>query len=132
MGSQWQKTSNSSSFSANREGIVRLASRQKNLIKLEQLEALGLSKSSVRSRVQARRLFRLHASVYATHPPPYSRHQHYLAAIYACAEGSSLIGVPSAWLYGLVETAPLIADVNNPSGRGRSRPGINVHRRSID
>ena len=137
MAADWQKTTEYRSKSANgcarrEELIERTARSQKQLIRADQLRRLGLSTNGVQYRTTSRRLHRLHAGVYATHPPPYSRHQLYLAAVYACGPGALLTGIPSAYAYGLVETAPLIAEVTNQTGRGRSRRGITVHRRTID
>jgi len=136
MAADWQKTTDYRSKSANgarrEELIERIARSQKQLIRADQLRRLGLSTNGVQYRTTSRRLHRLHAGVYATHPPPYSRHQLYLAAVYACGPGALLTGIPSAYTYGLVETAPLIAEVTNQTGRGRSRRGITVHRRTID
>ena len=134
MAHDWQKTSTGSSFSANRgldARIADLATRQKQLIRLEQLVALGLSRSAVRSRVDAGRLHRVHAGVLATHSKPYTRQQLWLAAVYACGAGSVLSDLPAAGIHGIFETPPLIAHVSNRTGRGRSRSGIVVHRRAI-
>ncbi|MDQ3103431.1 MAG: DUF559 domain-containing protein [Actinomycetota bacterium] len=136
MRADWQKTAVYRAKSANgpdRDELAeRIARSQRQLIRSDQLRQIGFSDSGIQHRVSSRRLFRLHAGVYATHPPSYTRYQHYLAATYACGPGSLLTGLPSAWIYGLIESAPLIAEVTNPSGRGRSRRGITVYRRAID
>jgi very-short-patch-repair endonuclease len=135
MGSEWHKRDGGRPKSASHAGleaeIAEISSRQKRLIRLDQLKGLGLTRRGVAHRVASGSLYRLHAGVFATHPPPHSHQQRYLAAVYACGEYASLIGPPSAWLYGCLESPPLIAEVNSPTGRGRSRPGVNVRRKTI-
>ena len=102
------------------------------MLRLDQLIAEGLTPRGVAHRVEAGRLFRLHSGVFATHPPPYSRHQLYLAAVYAGGPGSTLSDLPAAAVLRIFETSPLPAQITNRSGRGRSCRGIVVHRRKLD
>ena len=113
-------------------GIERIGRRQKQLIRLEQFAALGLTASGVRRRVSSRDLFRVHRGVFATHPPPYSPHQVNLAAVYAGGPGSVTSDLSAAYLLGATENAPAVTHVSNRSGNGRSIDGIVVHRRLID
>ena len=112
--------------------IERISGRQKQLIRLEQLVAAGLSPRAVSHRVAAHRLFRIHRGVFASHPPPYGRHQLYLAAVYACGAGSALSDLPAGGVLGLTETLPSLPHVTNAGGAGKATTGITVHRRAIE
>ncbi|MEO7198384.1 MAG: DUF559 domain-containing protein [Solirubrobacterales bacterium] len=116
-----------------REGeIARVVERQKSLITAAQFKSIGLTETGVRSRIVRGRLHRIHSGVYATHSPPYSREQLWLAAVLACGPGALLCGLPAAGHWGIIESPPLTAHISLPSGRGRSREGLTVHRRSVD
>lgn len=136
MAARWQQSDVSGRFHANEQpidrAIVTVAARQKQLIRLGQLEQLGLGCRVIQHRARQGRLHRTHSGVYATHPPPYSPHQLYLAAVYACGPASFLSDLPAASLHGLTEPAPLPAHVTNAKGAGRSRRAITVHRRKLD
>jgi len=112
-------------------GIERLSGRQKQLLRIEQLIALGLSQRAVHDRVASHTLFRIHEGVLALHPPPYSRHQSYLAAVYACGRGTFVSDWAAAWLLGATESPPLLPVVTNRTGAGRRNEGIEVHRRVV-
>lgn len=137
MDAHWRKTTPGESKIANQplreqriDGIVK---RQLWLITSRQLFGVGFSETAIQKRSARGSLHRLHAGVYATHPPPYSREQRWLAAVLACGPGAALSDLCSAALQGIVTTPPLTAQVTVPSGRGRTRRGITVHRRaSID
>jgi hypothetical protein len=77
-------------------------------------------------------LFRLHRGVYATHPPPYSRRQKWLAAVLACGRDAYLCGPSCAEHLGIAEIPSPTSHVCSPSRSGRSRPGITVHHRRVD
>jgi len=94
--------------------------------------AAGMSRKTIESRIARGRLHRIHHGVYATHPPPHSRNQLWLAAVLACGPEAQLSHEPSAVLQGLLEAGPSIPHVTVPGGRGRSRPGIAVHHGVVD
>lgn len=107
-----------------------IAARQLRLISCNQLQAAGLSPSGVRSRLARGRLHRLHREIYATHPPPFSHAQRYLAGALACGPGALLSDGPAAVHLGIDDLLPpLPVELTVPDGIGRSRPGIVVHRR---
>ena len=114
------------------ELIAGIAGRQKQLVRLHQLADLGLTPRAVQLRARSGRLHRVHRGVYATHSPPYSDHQRYLAAVYACGPGSLLSDLPAAFVFGFVEPAPGRPHVTNRMGTGRDLKGIVVHRRTIE
>lgn len=113
-------------------GIAEICGRQKHLIRLQQLVGLGLSPSGVDKRAHRRRLHRVHRAVFAAHGPPYSSHQRYLAAVFACGPGSAISDQPSAWLLGMAEDPPSLPHVCNRTGRGRTLRGIVVHERTVE
>ena len=112
--------------------IAGIGGEQKQLIRSEQLTALGLSGRGAAHRVEARRLFRLHDGVFCLHPPPYSRHQRYLAAVYSCGRGTFVSDLAAAWLLGASESPPSLPIVTNRTGAGRKSKGIEVHRRIVE
>lgn len=68
--------------------------------------------------------------MYALHPPPYTREQHWLAAVLACRPDSMLSDWPAAAHMGLLSDLPdHRPHVTVDGGRGRSRNGIVVHNR---
>lgn len=111
--------------------IGRFAAGQRQVVRLDQLVAAGLGPRAVQVRAEAGQLHRLHRGVYATHGPPYTLHQQYLAAVYACGGRSLLAGFCAAAILSLVDSFPREPEVTNSSGAGRGRPGINVHRSTI-
>lgn len=132
---EWSETATRSPQRATRHLIdaelQRVARRQKQLIRLDQLESAGLSARAVRNRAAAGAIHRIHRSVYSLGPPPHSRDQLWLAAVYACGSGSALSDLPAAGLLAIFETPPLIPHVTNATGSGRARKGIVVHRREL-
>ncbi len=91
-----------------------------------------MSATAIQKRVKRGRLFRLHRCVYATHPPPYDKHQRWLAAVYASEPDTLLSDWCAADLMGIWEGASLPPHVTNRSGACRKIEGIEVHRREID
>jgi hypothetical protein len=132
MAAAWQKPSNISSVSASGHRIATIAARQLGFIRSEQLREIGLPPSTIRSRVASGRLFRVHQGVYSLVPPPYSRDQLWLAAVLACGPGAMLSHQPAAMLQGFLDRGPARAQVTVATGRGRTRPGITVHRAAVD
>lgn len=113
-------------------GIEKLAGTQKQLVRIEQILGLGLSRRAVNDRVASRSLFRVHEGVLALHPPPYSRHQLYLAAVYACGRGTFISDTAAAWLLGATESPPSLPILTNRTGAGRTSKDFEVHRRAVD
>jgi hypothetical protein len=134
MEARWRETAGYPQKSANGAGIesaiARVARGHLRLIRTSELIECGLSHSSIRDRVRSGRLFRLHHGVYATHPPPFSREQLWLAGVLACGQGSLLSDWPAASHWRITDRPPsLTPTVTVPTHSGRSRPGITVHRR---
>lgn len=107
--------------------IAALAAGQKGLVRLEQLLALGLNGSGVRSRVARGRLHRVHRGVYAVGHPLVSREGEWLAAVFAAGEGAVLSHHSAATLHGIrTDTATIHVSVPRPGGRRQD--GFRVHR----
>ena len=101
-------------------------------MRLEQFSEAGLSPRGVDHRVATRRLFRVHEGVFALHPPPYSRHQEYLAAVYACGRGTFVSDQAAAWLLGATESPPSRPILTNRTGAGRENDHLTIHRRAVE
>lgn len=78
------------------------------------------------------RLFRVHDGVFCLHPPPYTHHQLYLAAVYACGRGTFISDQAAAWLLGATELPPSLPILTNRTGAGRSSEKLIVHRRAVE
>ena len=114
--------------------LDRVASRQLLLVRAGDLLGAGFTRSGIDKRIRRGRLFPLHPGVYATHPPPYTRDQRWLAGVLACGPGALLSDWPAATKLGIVPSSvrpkPFPVHVTIPPGNGsRTRRGIAVHRR---
>jgi hypothetical protein len=112
--------------------LCRIGSRQRQLIRLDQAVDAGLTKRAIQLRVNTGRLHRIYNGVFALHGPPFTAHQIYLAAHFACGADSLVGGFCSAALFSLVESASRLPEILSPTGRGRDRDGINVRRSVVD
>src|SRR5947209_2994317 len=90
--------------------VWTLATRQWGVFTVDQLEAVGLSPSAVRSRAAAAKLQRLYRGVYSLIPGELlTAHGRWLAAVYAAGPGAVLSHASSAHLLGLrASDAPLV------------------------
>lgn len=113
--------------------IFRVAGRQLHLIKTEELLDAGVPPRQVSRWAAGGRLFRMQHGVYATHPPPYSLEQRWLASVLACGEGALLSDWPGAIHLDIAPRRfPTRTHVTVPPGRARSRRGIIVHQRRLE
>lgn len=112
--------------------IAAVARRQRHLVRLDQLISLGLSPRAVQHRADRNSLHRIHRGVYATHGPPYSPQQMWLAATLACGPDAALSDWCAAVHLGIREALPSAVEVTSPTGAGRRFAGITVHRRPLD
>jgi predicted transcriptional regulator of viral defense system/very-short-patch-repair endonuclease len=108
--------------------IQELAARQQRVVSLPQLRALGLTASTVRNRVAAGKLRRVHHGVYAVGLAPLSIEGAYMAAVLACGPGAALSHRSAADLMGLRPCSRPSVDVTAPARAGKARKGIDVHR----
>jgi very-short-patch-repair endonuclease len=105
--------------------IAAVAERQHGLIRLDQLVAIGLSASAVRSRVATGRLHRVHRTVYTAGRRSLSRRGTWLAAVFA-VPGSALSHLAGA-AHRELWKPPGVIDLS-VARRVRRRPGpIRIH-----
>jgi very-short-patch-repair endonuclease len=111
--------------------VWALARRQHEILRHDQLRALGYTDEAIRHRVARGRLHFLYRGVYAVGTPHISRLGKLLAAVFACGPGAVLSHASAAWVW-LIRTGwPRELEVTIPAGTDRRPPGIRVHRRSL-
>ena len=91
-----------------------------------------MTRRTIGTRSDRRRLHRLHRGVYATHSPPYSQEQKWLAAVLAGGPETYLCGSSVARHWTIAEIPSRTVHVCSPGRTGRGRPGITVHQRRVD
>jgi very-short-patch-repair endonuclease len=110
--------------------IAGLATRQHGVVSIEQLRAAGLSQDSVKRRVRAGRLHRIHRGVYAVGHPAFGNEGRWMAAILACGDRAVLSHRSAAELWQLLPVREGPVDVTIPTAGGRrTREGIHLYRR---
>jgi Transcriptional regulator, AbiEi antitoxin len=108
--------------------VAVLASRQHCVFGLDQLVALGLSESAVRTRAARSRLHRIHHGVYSLVPRQLlAREGHWMAAVLACGPGAALSHRNAAALHEIRGSQRAKIDVSVPHRGGHFRPGLDVH-----
>jgi predicted transcriptional regulator of viral defense system len=107
--------------------LLRLAARQHGVVTLEQLVALGFAASTVRARIAAKRLTRLHRGVYAV-LPVLDRRGYWMAAVLSCGPAALLSYRSSAVLQTIRRGEGVEIDVSVAGRPGFRRAGIAVHR----
>jgi len=119
--------------------IAALAARQHGVIAVRQLAPLGVSTTMLKKRIARGTLIRLHRGVYAVGHDRLRREGRWLAAVLAVGSGAALSHRDAATLHGLRPANDRQIDVTTSkidvttSNRGRaSRPGIEVHRATLD
>jgi very-short-patch-repair endonuclease len=109
--------------------ITRLAARQHGVVSTAQLLAAGFTHDSIRRRVDAGWLHRIHRGVYAVGHRNLTHQGWWMAAVLACGEGAVLSHRSAAMHWGLLGARKRRVDVTVPSTSGRSlRKNIQVHR----
>jgi predicted transcriptional regulator of viral defense system len=111
--------------------ISRLASRQGGMVARRQLLARGLTDTMIHKRVKAGRLHVVHRGVYAVGHRVIGLLGRQWAAVLACGEGAALSHWSAGAAWRMLPTT--LAAMHVSTGRaGRARPGIRVHRRTLD
>jgi very-short-patch-repair endonuclease len=108
--------------------LADLAGRQHGVVARRQLLALGFHGNAVDRRLEAGRLHRVHAGVYAVGHPILGVNGRWMAAVLACGPGAALGYASAAAFWDLRRGVPSVIDVVVPSAGGRARPGLRVHR----
>jgi very-short-patch-repair endonuclease/predicted transcriptional regulator of viral defense system len=107
------------------ERISDLATAQHGVVSRRQLLEAGLSAAAVRHRVERHRLHVIHRGVYGVGHALLSPKGWWMAAVLAGGPGAVLSHRAAAALWGLVESAPSVADVlvlRSADRRRRFRP----------
>jgi predicted transcriptional regulator of viral defense system len=94
-----------------------------------QLLGLGLSGRAIRHRLAVGRLHRVERGVYAVGRPGLTRHGMWMAAVLGAGPGAVLSHGSAAALWGIQAAARGRREVTVPTGSGRRRSGVVVHRR---
>jgi very-short-patch-repair endonuclease len=107
--------------------LAELAKRQWGVVSREQLRELGYSDSAIGRAVAGGRLHRIHHAVYAVGHRHLPRHGACLAAVLSCGDDALLSHTSAAWLWGLLPSCGLPAEVVVPR-RVRGRRAIRLHK----
>lgn len=105
---------------------MRVAARQELTLSWPQLRDCGLSARAVQHRVEAKRLFRIHRSVYAL-VPTLTRRGQFFAAVLACGDGAVLSHLSAGAEHKIRKHDYGPVHVTVPRTGARSRKGIVVH-----
>ena len=109
--------------------LAGVAGRQYGVISLDQLRALGLSRSAAQDRAESGRLHRIHHSVYSLMPLTLlGRNGRYMAAVLACGPEAVLSHACAAALHEIRRTDQTKIDVTVKGRSHRKHAGLDVHR----
>ena len=97
------------------------------MVSRRQLVDLGFTADSIRRRLEAHRLHRLHTGVYAVGHHGLTLHSRYLAAVFACGSHALLSHHQAGRVHGLLRLTSREIHVTAPRGC-KPKPGIAVHR----
>ena len=114
--------------STGQQSVWRIVADQHNIIRYDQLRAIGYSHDAIQHRVGIGRLFVVHRGVYSVGTPHLTRHGELIAATFGCGEGAAISHMTAAELWELIRGITRPVHVS-PRRRSRSRDGIRVHRR---
>lgn len=99
------------------------------MVSHEQLAALGYSAQAIQHRIRVGRLHPIHRGVYAVGRRELTREGRWMAAVLACGEDAALSHDSAAALWRIGRDPSGSVHVSVPRSR-RSRPGIEIHRRT--
>ena len=108
--------------------IAEIALRQRGLVTLAQLRALGLGESTIYGRLGTGRLHQVHDRVFAVGHTALTIEARLLAAVLACGADAVLSHRSAAKLWNIRADRCEEIDVTAPRRRGRSPDGIAAHR----
>jgi very-short-patch-repair endonuclease len=98
------------------------------VVSVRQLEAAGIPRGSIRTRLRTGRLHLLYPGVYAVGHPAISLHGRWLAAALACGPYGVLSHRDGGALYCIHSSARRAIDVTAPGRSRHLRTGITIHR----
>jgi very-short-patch-repair endonuclease/predicted transcriptional regulator of viral defense system len=108
-----------------------LAGSQHDVISSEQLLQLGFTPAAIKHRVARGRLHPKWRGVYAVGRRQLSREGIWMAAVLACGPHAALSHLSAATLWGIRPSEPSRVDISVPVSVLRRRPGIHLHRRTL-
>lgn len=111
--------------------VARVAAEQHGRVSFDQLLACGSSEKAIRLRVRSGQLHRVHHGVYAVGHLAWTLHGDFMAAVLAGGQGAVLSHFSAATLWGMLPSQPRDIDLIVPGARGRTRPGLRIHRSRV-
>lgn len=108
--------------------VAVVAAAQCGVVSRAQLEAVGLGRGAIASRVASGRLHRLHRGVYAVGHVALAPHAREVAALLACGPTAVLSHGSAAALWGVAPAGPGPIEVTAPGRNCRAHAGIRSHR----
>jgi very-short-patch-repair endonuclease len=108
--------------------VVAAAGRQFDVISLEQLRGLGLSRGQIRGLVRQGMLYPIHPNVFVVGGPQPSRQGRMMAALLTCGPTSFLSHRAAASVWGVRVFNPYRIDVTVSATHPPARRGLAVHR----
>jgi predicted transcriptional regulator of viral defense system len=110
--------------------VWALVRAQHGVITHGQLVGLGFGSEAIKHRLAKGRLHSVTRGVYAVGRPELTREGQWMAAVLACGDGAVISHLTAAVLWRLLKREGPVIEVSVPSGAGRKRAGIRVHRRT--
>jgi very-short-patch-repair endonuclease len=103
--------------------------RQHWVIARRQLLAFGYTSDWIRHAIDSRRLFPVHAGVYAVGRKQLTQEGYFIAAVLACGDNAVLSHQSAAILWGILKGRLRTIEISVPRERNPRVKGIRVHRR---
>ena len=107
--------------------LATLAERQHGVVALRQLVALGITRDSIRRRLESSRLHRVYPGVYAVGHARLTLHGRWMAAVLACGERTLLSHNDAAALWEILPVKGTRIHVTVAARGGHPRRGLCVH-----
>jgi len=111
--------------------VAQLAAEQHGRVSFEQLHMCGLNATAIAVRTRRGHLHRVHGGVYAVGHEAPTLHADFMAAVLAGGEGAVLSHFSAAALWGMLPWQSRDREVIVPGARGRTQPGLRVHRARV-
>lgn len=114
------------------KAAAQFAATRRALVTTDDLRRFEIRKGAIEKAVASGRLVRVHLGVFSIGHPPLDRPAEWLAAVLACGEHTLLGHRPAGVLWRIRQGEFRAVEVVNPTGRGRTRPGILVHQSPLE